>query len=172
MLSIIAASILTSGQLYATQISVSFARTTAIAPPLPINEHSKFSVSIMNGTKDPVTILKQTCKAGYESLSFELTDAKGKSYTIKRKPKKWDSKEPVLEPMESIGILVYRIDLGDGTWTAPPKEIKHVADGWNIRAKFAIEKNKALEEKHVWTGAISTGWTPATGVIQSVQRCL
>jgi hypothetical protein len=164
MLTLIAASLLTSGQLYASQISVSFARTTSIAPPLPVNNHSKFSISVFNGTKDPVTILKQTCQPGYESLSFELTDPKGKSYTIKRKPKKWNSKEPVLEPMESIGMLVLKIDLGDGTWSAPPAELKGVAEGWKARAKFAIAKSKELEEKHVWSGTIMSGWTPITGV--------
>jgi len=148
------------GQLYSKELSVGFARETSIAPPLPISSKSKFAVSVYNGTKVATKILSDECSWGYESLSFELKSPSGKITSITRKPKEWYRNFPMGKPLESIGMDIRRIDLGDKTWQGIPRSTGETT-GWQIKAKLTVAADKLISGEGFWTGKIESGWTPA-----------
>lgn len=148
---------------HADQISIHFARTSAKAPPLSISSKSAFKVSIFNGTKNPVTLLQETCSWGYEMVSFEAMDPAGHTSNITRKPKAWDKNYPKESIVESTGFSLRSIYFGDGTWQGFPAGVGGTKHGWYVRVKLTVEHDKPLlTKKGFWIGSIASKWTEAT----------
>ena len=147
---------------YQDQITIAFARTTAKAPPLPINAKSTFTVTFFNGTKKPVSLLNENNSWGYEMVSFEVKNPAGALTEITRIQHGWDKNAPTPVIVQSVDMIHRKISFGDGTWQGFPAGIGGQKDGWQVRMKLTLRPEKALTEAGIWTGSITSKWTPAT----------
>ena len=146
---------------YQDEITIGFARTTAKAPPLPITAKSSFTVTLFNGTKKPVSLLNENNSWGYEMVSFELKNPTGPLTQITRKPRAWDKNDPTPVIVQSVDMIHRKISFGDGTWQGLPAGIAGQRDGWQVRMKLTLKPEKILTERGIWSGTITSKWTPA-----------
>ena len=141
--------------------SVGFARGVASAPPLSVTEKSKFSVSIFNGTKDPITIPDEGCNWGWRVISFELVNPAGRSYAITRMQIAWYTANPIPVVIPSLANVIRKIDFSDGTWKGFNPGIAGSTDGWKIKVKLNVAESKMLRGNGFWIGKIESKFTPA-----------
>ena len=146
---------------YEKEPSVGFARGVSKAPPLSVTEKSKFSVSIFNGTKDPITIPGEGCNWGWRIISFELVNPAGGSYAVTRMQIAWRTHAPIPVVIPSLGNVIRKIDFGDGTWKGFNPGIAGSTEGWKIKVKVNVVEDKLLSEKGFWIGKIESRFTPA-----------
>ena len=146
---------------YSLEPVIGFARGVAAAPPLPVGIHSKFKVSILNGTKVAVSFPSEKCSWGYEMISFELVSPAGKSQIISRKPKSWYKNALVGDSTSSTEMVIRSIDFSDGTWVGLPAGVSGQTDGWKIKVRAVVEKGKYLSDRGYWTGKMESKFTDA-----------
>lgn len=149
-------------QLYEKEPTIGFAREVAQAPPLLATQKSKFKVSIFNGTKKSIKVPSEKCSSGYEMISFQLISPAGRDYDITRKPKPWIGNVQIPEEIPSTGLVIRKINFGDGTWEGFPSYIPGSGDGWKIRVKAHVEDSKFFRDNGFWTGDMESKFTPAT----------
>jgi len=80
-----------------------------------------FHVIVSNISDRPQRVWKEWCSWGYYSLTFEITDGAGKSWTVKKKNREWTKNFPdwwSLEPRENLVLDVYFAD--SDAWRAFP----------------------------------------------------
>lgn len=130
---------------------------------------SKFQVQLKNTTQQTVTIMKQECSWGYESLAFELCDPKGKIYSISQQSHGWKQNFTMPEPIKAKGQYVRDIDFGatyqarsaEKLWMGFPKSLQR--GDWKIRAKFCLAPTRAYKGITFWSGTITSLWVKFTG---------
>lgn len=133
-----------------------FARGVALAPPLPVTAKSKFNVSIFNGTKNAITLPGEGCSWGYDIVSFELVSPDEKSQKITRKPKAWFKNALITESILSGGLVIRKIDFGDGTWQGLPVRVSGQTYGWKIKVKVSVQSDNFSTKKVFWTGKMES----------------
>ncbi len=151
-----------AGQLYAKDLSISFARAAAKAPPISITPKSTFKVSILNGTKEKTTLMNDSCSWGYDAMSFDLKSPSGKEFHITRVEKNWNRNFPRGDKLDPIGMKVRTINFADKTWEGFPAGISGNMDGWQVRVNFKIPKSLLYSDEGFWSGEIHSNWVPAT----------
>jgi hypothetical protein len=152
---------LTGPRIHVKELSVSFARTQVQAQPLPIAVGSKFLISFFNASGKPIKLLAEQCSWGYESVTFEVVNPAGASYSITRKPKVWKKNYPIPVLVEPGAVFLRAIDFGDGTWAGLPAGVAGTRAGWKVRVKETIRAEKILIDKGFWIGESSSPWTVA-----------
>jgi len=111
-----------------------------------------FHVLISNISDQPQNIWREWCSLGYYALSFEVTDASGKTRTItKKKPHVWTMNYPdfwTIPPHESLVLDVNFTD--SETWEPfPPAKTS-----FTMRAVFEIQPDEDAKKSSVWTGRV------------------
>jgi hypothetical protein len=130
--------------------------------PLGLTSKNVFQVSIFNGTKAPITILKENCSWGYEMISFEAKSPNRTTYVIKRLPRAWDKNFPNPEVVAPGTVALRKVSFGDGSWQGLPAGVGGKLDGWTVRIKLSVEPESELTEKGFWTRSLSSKSLPAT----------
>lgn len=133
-----------------------FARGVALAPPLPVTAKSKFNVSIFNGTKNSITLPGEGCSWGYDIVSFELVSPNEKSQKITQKPKAWYKNALVTDNTPSTGLVIRKINFGDGTWQGLPVRVSGQTYGWKIKVKVNVPSDSLSTEKVFWIGKMES----------------
>lgn len=134
------------------------AKNTSLSPS------SKFQVLLTNTTQQTVTIMKQECSWGYESLTFELCDPKGKIYSVSQQSHGWKQNFTMPEPIKAKGQYVRDIDFGaiyqarsgEKLWMGFPKSLQR--GDLKIRAKFCLAPTRAYKGITFWSGTITSQW--------------
>lgn len=160
MLTLLAVTTLLSPQ-FTSEISVGFASHVAKAPPISLSKPKPFDISFFNGTKKKVMLLTEQCSWGYEMLRFEISNPAGKIYKVNRKIKAWNKNAPTPLEIESTGLKIRKVDLGDGTWVGIPSGSGSKVDGWFMRVILKLPKDKVLVDRGIWAGSISSKWVDA-----------
>jgi hypothetical protein len=127
-----------------------------------INTNCHFHVVITNNSKQPQNLLQEGSSWGWETMSFELTDEKGKKYLIHRTPAVWTDNAPVywiLKPGEHYvrDICFAQIYQGQDSWTGFPNEL---TNGGNLKVKmkaiFQVAIDKGFDSAPLWHGRIES----------------
>ena len=79
-------------------------------------------------------------------ISFELISPAGRSYDITRKQKEWDRKALIPVEIPSTGLIIRKINFGDGTWRGLPSRIPGSGDGWKILVRAMGEDSKLTRD--------------------------
>jgi hypothetical protein len=136
----------------------------AIAVPKnPLNERvagymsyrdSRFHVVLTNVSDRLLRIWTEGNSWGYDALSFEISDRKGKTWRAQRKPRPWDKNVPyylLLEPHDQMVIEVTPANPDE--WEGFP----HAPDQpqtFKMRAIFEIKPDRESKRLEVWTGRV------------------
>lgn len=141
---------------------VGFARAQYDAPALSMSSNAKLVVSFFNGSNKPIVLLTERCSWGYESVSFELTNPAGTTYSIVRKQKPWFKNAPSPVTVEPGGVLLRPVNFGDGTWQGFPAGVAGSVDGWKVRVKETVNSDNFISNRGYWTGQVTSRWSIAT----------
>lgn len=153
--------------LIAAIISTSAAKNDpaiAVSIVTPVHDKQRFIISsennphfhviITNTSKKPQRILSESCSWGYEALYFELTDANGKTWTVKKKPKDWYRnvlEYNTLPENENMVLDIYYKDTNIWEGFPLPKEFA-APEIITMRAIFEIKPGTVPKKYSVWTG--------------------
>lgn len=115
--------------------------------------HLRFPVVVTNRSDKPQRIFETWNSWGYYSLSFEVTDAEGKTWQIKEGPQVWTVNGPaywILPPHEH---LVLEVNFDDNGW-APLSQPMLRSGVYSIRAVFETSPTEESKKLSVWTGRV------------------
>jgi hypothetical protein len=85
-------------------------------------------------------------------LCFEVTDAKGKTWTVSKKVREWDKNFPDYWTVKPHECLVIDVEFADsGIWEGFPRPVG-TSEAYRMRAVFEIQRDKHSQEHSVWTG--------------------
>ena len=149
--------------------SVAFAETSlsaSIAVP-KLNEErridlkddkSSFPIVIRNTSSSSQKVWTEWYSWGYYSLSFEVTDADGKKWEVRKKPSEWDKNIPQYWTLEPNDELVIPVFINDAIWDGLGflKECDEYVCKIHVRMKAIYEVNADQEsnKQNVWAGKI------------------
>src|SRR4051812_27123537 len=83
-----------------------------------------FYVVVTNVSKEPVRLWKEWCSWGYFTLSFEMTDDKGKVTPITKKVRGWDKNHPDWMLVGPGDSMVFAVNFDESLWTHSPLPAK------------------------------------------------
>ncbi len=119
---------------------------------IDFSDDPHFHVILRNTSNKPRRVWKEWCSWGYYALAFEITDSKGKTFTVNKKPRGWDKNYPdywTLAPQECLVLDVAFADTA--IWEGFPRPSAH-RGVFKMRATFGIEPDSDSRERSVWTG--------------------
>lgn len=117
-------------------------------------ESRHFHVIISNTSDKPQRIWREWCSWGYYGLSFEFTDATGKTRTAKKKPKRWVKNYPDFWTVAAHENLVLDVQFSDtDIWEGFPRP-KGVSEAFTMRAVFEFQPDDQSQKNSVWTGRV------------------
>jgi hypothetical protein len=136
----------------AAPLTLSFAERSVYSGP---NAH--FHVLWRNTSDRPLRIWAESSSWGYESLSFEITDATGKHWrALKRKTAALTRNVPTYVTIAPGQTLVKRVFFGDTkAWEGFPAE-KDQPFSVRIQAVFQVAASPEAAQFAVWTGRIES----------------
>ena len=120
-----------------------------------------FHVIITNVSDTTWNVCNESCSWGYEALSFEMTDAKGRTWTVLKKTKDWLANAPDFWTIAPHGQVVLDVNLGDedvwlklqGRTGEPVYSVRAI---FEIKPDVSLEPFKNLKNKQppAWTGRV------------------
>jgi hypothetical protein len=111
-----------------------------------------FHVILTNTSEKPQRIWREWCSWGYYALSFEVTDAKRKTWTVSKRAREWDKNFPDYWSIKPHECLVLDVQFADtDIWEGFPRP-STVSETFTMRALFQIQPDKKSQEFAVWTG--------------------
>jgi hypothetical protein len=117
-----------------------------------------FHVVITNASDGPVRLWRDWCSWGYFCLSFEVIDARGKSYTVKKKARGWDKNYPDEKLIPSGDHMVLEVAFDDSTWEGGPSPVSgsHEPQVLSIQAVYEVRADPESEKQKIWTGKVTS----------------
>ncbi len=115
-----------------------------------------FHVLVSNVSDEPQRVWMDSCSWGYNALTFELADAAGKTWIVKKQPSEWSKNSPnwwTLAPGEPLVLDVHFADTN--VWEGFPRPV-NASQVVSVRAIFEIKPDKFSDEYKVWTGRVSS----------------
>jgi len=135
----------------AAPFTLSFAEKAVYSGP---NAH--FHVNWKNTSDRPVRIWAASSSWGYKSLSFEMTDAKGKHWRALKRKTALTRDVPVYVTIAPGQTLVKRVFFGDtSVWEGFPIE-KDQPFSVRMHAVFQIAASPEAAQAGVWIGRIES----------------
>jgi hypothetical protein len=119
---------------------------------IQFDQTAHFHVLLTNVTASPQKIWKESDSWGYAALSFELKDATGKAWTVRKKERPWRKNTPAFWTVASRETLVYDVTLADGRWEGMPPSPREKR--FTIRAIVEIKVDEKTREHGIWTGRV------------------
>jgi hypothetical protein len=113
-----------------------------------------FHVLVTNVSDQPQRVWREWCSWGYFALSFEVTDADGKTRAIIKNLRAWTRNFPdywTIPPHES---LVLEVDFADTSVWQPFPHPEGDPMSFTMQAVFEIPRDKETEKDSVWTGRV------------------
>ena len=111
-----------------------------------------FHVIISNTSDKPQRIWREWCSWGYYGLSFEFTDATGKTWIAKKKPRDWTRNLPDFWTVGARESLVLDVHFADAkTWDGFPQP-QGASQPFTMRAVFEFKPDDKSRQHSVWTG--------------------
>lgn len=113
-----------------------------------------FHVIVSNVSDKPQRIWREWCSWGYDGLSFEFTDAAGKTWIATKKPGEWTKNFPdfwTIPPNESLVLEVFFADAD--VWEGFPRP-QGVSEAFTMRAIFEFQPDDQSRKHSVWTGRV------------------
>ncbi len=136
-----------------------------------------FSVSIVSGRRDGITMAKHGAREfyvvltnvtngprpvweywnswGFQTVSFELTTADGKQFVLSKKDKDFDVNFPSFFIVEPGEHQVFAIGL-DESWEAQPTLPTKAEMPITLRAVYEVASSREASKYNVWTGRIES----------------
>jgi len=146
------ASAVNSVSAVAGPLTLSFAEKSVYSGP-----QAHFHVLWRNTSDRPVRIWAESSSWGYESLSFEITDAAGKHWRALKRKTLSTRDIPAYVTIAPGQTLVKRVFFGDATaWEGFPVE-KDQPFSVRIHAVFQVAPSPEAAQSAVWTGRIESG---------------
>jgi len=124
----------------------------------------QLTVVLTNRGEQTLRLWKDGCSWGYQNLSFELTDAAGRSIKVTRAERGFEKNVPTWNDLRSGGDLSMDVTLSAPEWRNLPA-LKHgERQAVRIRAVYRSEPGFDATTHHVWIGV---AYSPARDVILS-----
>jgi hypothetical protein len=138
----------------------------AVAGPLTLSlaersvysgPQAHFHVLWKNTSDRPVRIWAESSSWGYESLSFEITDATGKRLRAGKRKTGFTGNKPAYVTIAPGQTMVKRVFFGDTkAWEGFPVE-KDQPFSVHVHAVFQVAASPEAAQSGVWTGRIESG---------------
>lgn len=146
------ASAVNSVSAVAGPLTLSFAEKSVYSGP-----QAHFHVLWRNTSDRPLRIWAESSSWGYESLSFEITDATGQHWRALKRKSVFTRNIPAYVTIAPGQTLVKRVFFGDTrTWEGFPVE-KDQPFSVRMRAVFQVAQSPEAAQSAVWTGRIESG---------------
>jgi hypothetical protein len=140
-----------SANAVAAPLTLSFAEKAVYSGP-----KAHFHVLWRNTSDRPLRIWAESSSWGYESLSFEITDATGKHWRALKRKAVFTRNIPTYVTIAPGQTLVKRVFFGDTTaWENFPLE-KDQPFTVRIHAVFQVAPSPEATQFAVWTGRIES----------------
>ena len=115
-----------------------------------------FYVVITNISDKPVRLWREWSSWGYYTLSFVVTDDKGKMKVVKKGMMAWTKNYPDWTVLTSGDHMVFEVSFDLETWPNAPIPEKDKSREVKMKAEFEIPEDKETKEYQVWTGKVSS----------------
>jgi hypothetical protein len=137
-------------------ISLAAPRSSDESPPLIALTAGSPQISVVftNKGEGSVRLWSDSCSWGYESLSFELTDSKGRISRVTRAELVWDKNVPAWDELASGASRATDVTLSAAAWRGLPKVKPGERRAVRIRAIYHVEPDSDATAHHVWVGAV------------------
>ncbi len=122
---------------------------------------SAFVVLLTNHSGHDATIWANIYSWGYDDLSFLVTRADGKTFSIKRKQEMFTVNFPVCYLIRSGGHYAWSVTFSPDLWEGFPSDWKG-EEKITLKAIFEIKPTPQSKEMKVWTGRVESPQTPVT----------
>jgi hypothetical protein len=127
-----------------------------------LNASSHFHVLLTNTSDGPQRVWADTNSWGYQSLSFEITDAAGKTWHVGKKQAVFTRNLPGYLTIAAGDTLVKDVYFGDSAvWAGFPLR-KGQSNSVRIRAVFEVAPSPEATQFALWTGRIESNEVEAT----------
>lgn len=115
---------------------------------------SSFYVVLTNTSGRDLSVWREWCSWGYNSLSFQVTLPGGKPFHVKKKPRGWKKNFPDPFVVKKGNHFVYSIRF-DNIWEGFPEDWKNRKV--KIKAVYEVKDEDGQAKRHkVWTGKIGS----------------
>ena len=130
---------------------------------VPVSNHERsisltparhFHVLLRNTSASTQKIWKDNNSWGYSALNFELTDANGKTITLRKNPSSWRKNVPNYWSIAGGETLVLDVYLTNGDW--PQLPMNDAAHTYTIRALFELTDDEKAKELGIWVGKLTS----------------
>jgi hypothetical protein len=113
-----------------------------------------FNVIITNTSNKPKRIWDEECGFGYYGLSFEFTDASGKTWMVKKGPTAFSANGVAFWTVDAHESLVLDVQFSDADiWEGFPLPQAGIQT-FKVRAVFGFPPVDASRELSIWTGRV------------------
>lgn len=114
-----------------------------------------FHVVLTNTSTHNVSLWRGEGPEGYSSLRFEVTDAKGKTWVVKKKERNWKRTPlPFATTIDPNGHFVIDVTFNPNIWENPLLPDKGKSPTVSIRAIYEITESDVATKSNVWTGKV------------------
>ncbi|MBN1460746.1 MAG: hypothetical protein JXA57_14520 [Armatimonadetes bacterium] len=114
-----------------------------------------FHVVLTNISTHNVSLWQGEGPEGYSSLSFEVTDAEGNTWAVRKKERQWKRTPlPSAATLDPNGHLVIDVTFDPEIWENPPLPDEGKSVTVSIRAIYEIPESDDAAKNGVWTGRV------------------
>ena len=151
---------------------ICIAVAVAVRPPPPeslaiqivgkniqVGHKSDFHVVLTNQSDSDIRLWEEWNSWGFNNLTFEVLDDKGKSVgTIKKMSHNWTVNGPSYVELAPNQHHVIDVNLNCFKWDVPPEPLDEGEEppDYRLVAKYTVSECADSREQSVWTGTIET----------------
>jgi hypothetical protein len=112
-----------------------------------------FHVVLTNRSNSDLSVWREWCSWGHDSLSFVITEPDGRSFELKKVQGAWSKNYPDSFVVKKNGHFVYFVQFGRG-WQGFPQNWKN--QKIKMQAIFKINPDDESKRLLVWTGKVES----------------
>jgi hypothetical protein len=113
----------------------------------------QLTVVFRNVGTAPLRLWKDTCSWGYRNLSFEMSDAGGRRFTVSRVEVPWEKNVPTWDTLAPGASVSRDVTLNHGDWQGLPPLAPGEARRVSLRAVYRSSPDEQSRRHGIWVGS-------------------
>lgn len=127
---------------------------------ISLDATAHFHIVLTNRSGATLNVWKDSNSWGHSALRFEVTDATGRTFIMRKKERSWRKNTPSFWVVSDGESLVYDVFLAAGEWDGLSDQSR--GQSISMRAILEIREDEKSRELGVWTGQVAS----------AVQQCV